>query len=127
MFFDQIEEYMLGKYQWVKAKRQWDSCIVQIREIHEDAVITIDGQVILLEDVLGIPLTAEWMEAAGFHLQPDGHFRKSNFPFLLTYDKQMIVQVQGTAIASFRFVHELQHFYAAVKQRLLIIHHPPVG
>ena len=121
---ERLEAYMLCKGYWVKGIREYDNVLVQVKEIYENGISTTDNQFFLFKDTTGIEITPEWLIRAGFNLQADNTFIKQGFPFQIIPHNYIVVYFRGQELTAFRFVHELQHFYAGVKQRELIIDYP---
>lgn len=118
MFFEAIEANMLCKNYWIAVG---SDKIGQVGEVLKDTIVTISGWAFTFDEVTGIEVDSDWLNGSGFSQQANGEYQKPGFPFSIVLHEFTIAMFNNQQIAGFRFVHELQHFYAGITQRELII------
>lgn len=131
MCFERIDENMLCKGYWVSGNHDGQESFVCVQDIYENGVLSTDGRFFLFEELSGIELTHEWLQEAGAEHLTEGEMAKHHgayyipaFPFTFLLHEYVAVLYKDETFAGFRFVHELQHFYAGIKQRSLRISAP---
>jgi hypothetical protein len=123
---EHIDRTMVCLDYWVQVVGEHESKVAKVKEMHSDGIVTVEGEAVLWEDVMGIDLGHDWLDAAGFVQDVDGKFYLSGFGCVIWPDEEYSVYAGSIRLSGLRFVHELQHLYAGLKQRTLSIDSPPV-
>lgn len=128
MYFERIDEKMLCKGYWVLGNHDGHESFACVQDIYENGILCRQGRFFLFEELSGIILTPEWLQAAGAEhitegimVEEHGAYYIPGFPFTFLLHEYVAVLYKNETFAGFRFVHELQHFSAGIKQRTLQI------
>lgn len=74
----------------------------------------------LLETAEPIPLTAEWLERAGFEREAETVWRHKNSQHVYeTTINEYVYRVPGTSLTIIKYVHQLQNLYFALTNQEL--------